>query len=399
MMRILMVTPGRLPVPAVRGGAVETLIELLLKYNDQYHNSDITVVSAYDEVAVEKSKEYQHSEFYFIKRNRLGEIAMKKHLLPYRFFDYCFSKKTGYFLQKKKLSFDVIIIQNELVNGWAIKPYIQGSYIYHAHNDTLNSNNKRDVDFLRSCDKVIAISDYLAACFCNKAGLRQVMTVYNGIDTEIFDKELHQETRLRLRRQYGIEPDESLIVFAGRLVPEKGIEVLLEAVKRISEEQKVKLLIIGASFFKESGENDFVKHLKELSVPVKKRIIFSGYVDYADMPSYYSMADIGCIPSLWEEPFGLAVVEQMAMELPIIATDAGAISEIVDVSCGYLFHRDSQLSGKIAEAVTDLCTYKEKRKIMGLAGRKKVMELFSQKLFCEKWFQMVTGRSGNGAML
>ena len=53
-MKILMVTPGRLPVPAVGGGAVETLTELLLKYNEQYHLADITVLSLYEKQAFEK---------------------------------------------------------------------------------------------------------------------------------------------------------------------------------------------------------------------------------------------------------------------------------------------------------------------------------------------------------
>ena len=65
-MKILMVTPGRLPVPAVGGGAVETLTELLLKYNEQYHLADITVLSLDEKQAFEKSKEYKNSNFFFL---------------------------------------------------------------------------------------------------------------------------------------------------------------------------------------------------------------------------------------------------------------------------------------------------------------------------------------------
>ena len=169
--------------------------------------------------------------------------------------------------------------------------------------------------------------------------------------------------------------------------------------KKIPEKYKVVLLVIGASFFKESEENAFVKHLKQISESVKERIIFSGYVEYADMPSYYSMGDIGCVPSLWEEPFGLTAVEQMAMELPVITTDGGAIPEIIDDTCGYIFKRDNCLSENIADAIIDLCVHKEKRKIMGEAGRKKAEESFSQQIFCENWFREVTGRSRDGALL
>ena len=398
-MKILMVTPGRLPVPAVGGGAVETLTELLLKYNEQYHLADITVLSLYEKQAFEKSKEYKNSNFLFLKRNGFSEKIMQKHMLPYRFFDYCFSKKAGRILRKKKLSFDYIVIQNELVNGWVLKEFLQGSYIYHAHNDTLKSEKKRDVKFLQSCKKVITISDYLSQCFCKKAGITRVTTINNGIDTKLFDRKLFPERGACLREKYKIDQEQTVVVFSGRLVPEKGIEILIDAVKKIPEKYKVVLLVIGASFFKESEENAFVKHLKQISESVKERIIFSGYVEYADMHSYYSMGDIGCVPSLWEEPFGLTAVEQMAMELPVITTDGGAIPEIIDDTCGYIFKRDNCLSENIADAIIDLCVHKEKRKIMGEAGRKKAEESFSQQIFCENWFREVTGRSRDGALL
>lgn len=390
-MKILMVTPGRLPVPAVKGGAVENLVQLLLYYNERHHCAEITVVSAYDREAAEKAREYRNSEFYFFRRNILGEMMMRKHILPYRFFDYCFSRKAGRFLKKENAGFDAIVIQNELVNGWVMQRYVDGTYIYHAHNDTLQNGKTRDALFLRSCGSVMAISDYLSRCFKQKAGIEKVVTIYNGIDQTMFDRKVCQEKRRGLRNQYGIEPDETVVVFAGRLVREKGIEVLLDAVGRIPKEQKVLLLVIGASFFKQSGENAFVRKLKALSAPVQDRIIFSGYVDYQDMPAYYSMADIGCVPSMWEEPFGLTVAEQMAMELPVITTDAGAIPEIVDESCGYVFVRDEELSGKIAEAIIDLSEHEEKRKAMGHAGRQKVERYFSQQQFCENWFRLVAG--------
>lgn len=398
-MKILMVTPGRLPVPAVKGGAVENLIQLLLKYNEQNGIAEITVVSSYDEEAVIVAKEYQNSEFNFFKRNVLGEVMMQKHILPYRFFDYCFSRKVGKYLKKRGANFDVVIVQNELVNGWVMKRYIQGDYIYHAHNDTLHSRKEKDVKFLQSCKKIITISNYLSQCFKEKSQANHVVTIHNGINTDVFQMNCNLEERRYLRKKYDIKDDEIVVVFAGRMVREKGIDILIDAIRRIPEERKIKLLVMGTSFFKESGENAFTKRLKALSKSIEDRIIFSGYVDYQNMPSYYSMADIGCVPSMWEEPFGLTVIEQMAMELPVIVTDSGAIPEIVDDSCGYLIVRDTQVSEKIADAIVDLSVHAEKREKMGHAGREKILAHFSQQLFCEEWFLMVTGRSKDGAVV
>ncbi|MCI5648704.1 MAG: glycosyltransferase family 4 protein [Fusicatenibacter sp.] len=394
-MRILMVTPGRLPVPAVKGGAVENLIELLLNYHENNPVAEITVVSVYEKDAVEKSGNYRNSEFCFFKRSKFAELIMQKHWLPYRFFNYCFSVKTGRFLKKHNQFFDVIVIQNELVNGRVFQHFLQGKYVYHAHNDTLEINNKKDASFLKSCDCVISISEYLTNCLLQKAGLSNTATVYNGIDLELFDRKQCILQRKELRKRFGVKVEDIVVVFAGRLVPEKGVQVLVEAISKIPEEYHVKLLVIGASFFKESGDNNFAKKLKEVSESIRERIIFSGYIDYKEMPAYYSMADVGCVPSLWEEPFGLTVVEQMAMELPVIATDSGAIPEIIDESNGYIIQRGEKLSDYIAQAIIELSVDFQKRRNMGLSGRNKAERLFNRQQFCEKWFRIVTGRSAN----
>ena len=101
------------------------------------------------------------------------------------------------------------------------------------------------------------------------------------------------------------------------------------------------------------------------------------------------MADIGCVPSLWDEPFGLTAAEQMSMELPIITTDSGAIPEIVDPSCGYVFPRDDELIRRIASAVIELKEDASRRKAMGKKARKIIEERFSRDVFCENWFNAV----------
>lgn len=388
-MNILIMTPGRLPVPALKGGAVETLIELLLDYNERRLHYDIHVAAIYDEEAERISRKYQYSHFHFVPMGKLFSYVTMRHLLPYRLMDSFFTLRAVPVLKKDPNTFDCIVIQNELVNGCVMKRYIDGKYIYHAHNSTLNQKNKKECEFLSSCTRIIAISDFLASQFKNKAGLENVVTVHNGINTELFERAGHRERGMQLRKQYGIGAEETVVVFAGRLVPEKGIEVLLEAFSTIPEEKEITLLILGASFFEESKENAFIRKLKKLCRDKKGKIIFTGYVKYQEMPDYYSMADIGCVPSLWDEPFGLTVVEQMAMELPVITTDAGAIPEIVKPSCGYVLARNDELGRQIASAILCLANNKDLRIRMGKTGKGIVEEEFSQNAFCRKWFEAV----------
>ena len=387
-MKILMVTPGRLPVPATSGGAVENLIQLLLDYNEMYLKHEIYVLGVKDERAEEESHKYQYAHFYFVHRTWFEKYVSDRHLIPYRVLDIIYILKASSILKKLAKESDRIVIQNEIVNGMVMKSFIKGNYIYHAHNDTLHKENKKEHLFLQSCDKVITISKFLEESWKKTAKLKNCVTVHNGIDVELF-KSNSEETRLALRKQYGIKPEETVVVYAGRIVPEKGVEALIQAFMQLPEQENVKLLIIGASFFENSKEDSFVKKIKKLCESRKEQIIFTGYVKYQEMPNFYSMADIGCIPSLWEEPFGLTVVEQMAMGLPVITTDAGAISEIVDETCGFILKRDEQLSKNIASAILTLKKNDKLRLEMGKIGKNVVYERFSQRNFCKNWFKIL----------
>ncbi|MGN0334578.1 MAG: glycosyltransferase family 4 protein [Lachnospiraceae bacterium] len=388
-MKLLMMTPGRLPLPAVHGGAVETLINLLLDYNETHAHHEISVVAVGNQLAKEQSRKYRYSQFLYVPQNNTVSKISEKHLVPYRLLDWYFSKKAVRILKKKSEVFDCIVIQNEYMNGIVMRNTFENSYVYHAHNDIGKKVSLKEKKFLMSCNKVIGISDYVAGRFAKTMGLSNTVTVYNGIDTELFCCEKYREEKKRLRTRLGIPEEETIVVFAGRIVPEKGIEELLQAFMKLPDTAGVTLLVIGASFFGKDTENSFLKSLKDMCEAKKDKIIFTGYVDHSEMPLYYSIADIGCVPSIWEEPFGLTVAEQMAMELPVITTDSGAIPEIADHTCGIVLERNQNLSENIAAAIVNLSKNEKLRAQMGKNGRKIVCNQFSKETFCEKWFKII----------
>lgn len=388
-MRILMISPGRLPVPAVRGGAVETLIENLLIYNETKGDFVMDVVSLYNDSALEKSKEYKNSNFIFIKMGRWFLYASEQHLLPYKFLDSIFTLKALRVIRKGKKSYDRIVIQNEAINGWILQKFLKGIYIFHSHNDSFSIAGRKGAKFLFSCNKIIAISDFVAEKIRKAGRTNNIAVVYNGVDTELFDKSRYEEDRIRIRKQLKISEEEIALIYAGRLIPEKGVEELIKGFMLIPDSVPVKLMVTGSSFFENGADTEFVKRLRRLCEKRKDKIIFCGYVEHENMPLYYSAADIGCVPSIWEEPFGLSVAEQMAMELPVITTDSGAITEIVDDSCGIIVERNKEISNHIAEEIQTLCRDKDRRRNMGTAGRNRICCYFSQKKFCQNWFREV----------
>ena len=115
------------------------------------------------------------------------------------------------------------------------------------------------------------------------------------------------------------------------------------------------MLILGGGFFGDQlKDNDYIAHIKQLALPIKERIVFSGFVDYAKVPSYLNIADVAVIPSMWDDPFPTTVLEAMAMGLPVLATVSGGIPEEVDADCSILLPRDASLVERLAGSILQL---------------------------------------------
>ena len=156
------------------------------------------------------------------------------------------------------------------------------------------------------------------------------------------------------------------VLCVGRLVPEKGQSLLLEALDLLSSEaaRKVRLVIAG-----DGPDRDKLHRLAESGA--SSEIVFTGAVNQTQLLSLYNDADIFCLPSLAE---GLPVVlmEAMAMELPVVSTRIAGIPELVsDRQCGLLVTagRVDQLAGALQELLED----KDLRRSLGRAGRERVM--------------------------
>ena len=171
------------------------------------------------------------------------------------------------------------------------------------------------------------MSDYIVARVKTlKNNIDKCLTVYNAIDTNRF-----YHAQPVSRSSYGFKESDIVLAYSGRLTEEKGILELIKAVRLVNLQKDVKLLVIGANDYGDHArENTFTQQLKIEAEELKGKIVFTGYVDYRQIPSLLKMANIAVIPSMWEEPFGLTVVEAMAAGLPLITTRSGGIPEICE---------------------------------------------------------------------
>lgn len=180
-------------------------------------------------------------------------------------------------------------------------------------------------------DAVLAPSDYMADIL-RQAGLNAVKAVPLGVDLATFTPTAGDRTALRAR--LGIAPEERLLVFAGRMAPEKRIDVLIETVERLGAPYR--LLLIGA------GD----------SAPASDRVIGLPFVrSSARLAALLAGCD-AFIHANPNETLGLVVLEAMACGLAVIGPDQGGVGEIIDSTVGAPAS-DADASA-LAEAVQDL---------------------------------------------
>lgn len=148
----------------------------------------------------------------------------------------------------------------------------------------------------------------------------KVHVIHNGVNPDKF-KDYKRDCVFR--RNYALD-NEKIVFFVGRLVNEKGAQVLVDAIpKIISHYNDVKFIIAG-----KGPQSDYL-YAKAVELKVLNRIVFTGYIKDEDLCNLYKCADIAVFPSLYE-PFGIVALEGMVAEVPVVVSETGGLGEIVN---------------------------------------------------------------------
>jgi len=389
-MKIAILTSGILPVPAVQGGAVEMLVDHYLKYNHQHRLHDMTVFSIYHPKVVscqERLSDVNHYRYIDVS-SQWAKVRKHIHGLLHRHTYYHYSMDYFFRQALKDISrqdFDLIILENRPGYALQLAGKTKARLVYHLHNDFLNSGTPQGREIYQSATKILTVSDYIRSrvTACNEQD-QKTITVHNGIDLDAFAR-----PSSITREQLGCQADDFIIVFSGRLVPEKGIMELVEAMKMLKEQPHIRLMVIGSSFYDESSDEDaFISKLKSCACELGDRIIFTGFVRHEQISDYLKLADVAVIPSTWEEPFGLTVLEGMAAGLPIVTTDRGGIPEMVTADNAVILPFPTDLSHDLAKAILHLYDRQDVRKHMGEASLARAKE-YSKENYARDFFQAI----------
>lgn len=386
-MKIAILTSGILPVPAVQGGAVENLIDFYLEYNQQHRLHDITVYSIWNpKVDKHPTLKSDINHYYFIKVTG-WRVRLKKKWYHFTHRKEYYHYTIEYYLHEsikniRQKNFDIIIMENRPGYALKIKKITDAKLVYHLHNKKLDIKTPKAQEIYDAATRILVVSDYIKRCVqtINSYDSKS-WTVYNGINLSAFNYNAKMS-----RSVIGLEDDDFILVFSGRINREKGIMELIEVMNLLASYPNIKLLVIGSSFYGNAdNENDFARLLKQKAEPLKDRIIFTGFIPYSDMPNYLSMADIAVIPSVWDDPFPTTVLEAQAMGLPIISTQRGGIPEEVTDKNAILLETDDHFIANLATAILDLYEHPEKRKQMSFASLER-SKLFDKDTYARIFF-------------
>ncbi|CDE83500.1 putative uncharacterized protein [Clostridium sp. CAG:273] len=212
---------------------------------------------------------------------------------------------------------------------------------------------------------MICVSNFIKSSLEKKLEIDKdkCVVLRNGIDTKKFSITIDEIEKQKIKKKYNINDDDKILLFTGRLVKEKGIKELLEALSKV-QIKNLKLLVVGSSLNNINVKTKYEIEIEELVKKINKNVIFTGFVEYKEIYKLYAIADIAVLPSIWDDPAPLTIIESMAAGLPIITTNSGGIPEYAKNGCAVILKRDENMIYNLKNAIIDLLNHKEKRKKM-----------------------------------
>jgi glycogen synthase len=170
--------------------------------------------------------------------------------------------------------------------------------------------------------RVVCCSYYMVSHVQSVFGLPKdkIDMIPNGVDTNTYDS--IEDNLTDFRAKFAL-PEEKIILYVGRLVYEKGIHVLINAVPKVLSKSNAKFIIVGSGYMKEQ----LLTIVNGMGLGHK--VLFEGFMDEKSLLRLQKCADVSVVPSLFE-PFGIVALEAMAAKSPVVVSDTGGMSEIVD---------------------------------------------------------------------
>lgn len=378
--KISIVTPGYGPVPAVNGGAVETLISYIVDSNEKEHQFDIDLYTIDDDKLSDFN--FKFTNLIRIKKNKIFSFLCKGvnfvlRKLKINFVVLDFAKTIVSDINKKECS-KIVVENNMLLYKKIYKSYAKKhpkcKFYFHLHND-IGSPGKTvsNAKFIaKTADEIIFVSNAMKKSFMDKTGVNKGVVLYNSVDFNLYNLDF-AESRNDYRSDYNIPNTSYNYLYIGRIYEGKGLIELIRAFDTLAaKHQNVSLAIVG--FRKKGNRNFYERKVLDLVSKSKADIRVYDFASADVVRRHIVASDCVVIPSVCNEAFGVVALEAMAMKKTIISTNAGGLIEPLDEKSAVIIDRND-MEKNLYDAMKKVCSHRKSSKEMADYAYKRVHEI------------------------
>ncbi len=299
------------------------------------------------------------------------------------------AKLCSHLVKKERREFDILSAHDWLsvLGGISSKRHLDLPLIFHVHSTergrALGGGSCTVENFeakgAEVSDGIITVSKVMREELISVGfPVHKINVIWNGVDPEnkYNPKNIPEESILTIRERYGIQDDEFMIFYVGRLIAVKGVDCLIRAMPQVlADVPNAKLVIVGMGNLYQYLE-DTVSQLN-----LQDKVIFRNeFISEEERILSIAASDVCVFPSHYE-PFGIVSLEAMAMKKPVVVGAMGTsgfkeqVIEAGTDQCGYLI--DPNDPNDIANAVTTILQDPDRAKKMGENARKRVLAEFT----------------------
>jgi len=324
-------------------------------------------------------------------------IQLFSEILIYNYLSA--AKLVNELVRKEEFKYDIVVAHDWLsvIAGAAIKKELDLPLVFHVHSTekgrTLGDGSEVISNIERRggqmADLIVTVSHAMKDELI-KLGFpkEKIQVCHNGVDPQKYCREEVGEAEVKkVRQMYGLEDNDLMALYIGRLVWVKGVDKLIMAMPQVLKKvPNIKLVVVGLGEMRDYLEK-LVDNLKLREV-VKFRFEF---IPEEERIAHYAACDVAVFPSLYE-PFGIVALEAMSMEKPVVvgASGVSGMREVVVPSgpdqCG--FHVNPSDAADIAWGIINAVQDPQKRVRLGQNGRRRVLQEFSWDIIAKRTAQL-----------
>lgn len=243
-------------------------------------------------------------------------------------------------------------------------------------------------------DRIVVISNFIKGSVQRRVPAipeEKFQVILHGIDTDSFSP-VSQVEKAELKHHFGLD-DNRVVLHTARFLRWKGIVPAIKSLPAIIDRfPDVKMVFTGRQ--ERVSKIDLAEYEREIDRTIAElgleKNILIGMYSYSDIPKLTQLADVVIYTTIGNEPFGLVPVEAMASGVPAIVTSSGGLLEgVIDGKTGFIIDKDEQnIPVQLAASITKLFSDEELAREMGLAGRRRAVEVFDKKRMAADFIHM-----------